>query len=207
MIETGLAQFEAEWSALSRLGPNRGLAIDIGSNRGLYALRLAGLYERVVAFEPNAAISAELTAMKNGKIEVHSKALSSEAGDGILYIPRTAKEELDGWSSFDPTACPVAIESRRCLVEKRTLDQFALVNVGFIKVDVEGHELQVLQGARETLANSHPILLIEIQRANELSVFKFLKECGYQQLDYAERQIALPSDQMFLFRRTECLAQ
>ena len=53
LIESGWGQFETEWHHLSRLGANRGLAIDIGANRGLYSLKLAELYERVVAFEPN----------------------------------------------------------------------------------------------------------------------------------------------------------
>jgi hypothetical protein len=46
-------------------------------------------------------------------------------------------------------------------VELKTLDQCELKNVGFIKIDVEGHELAVLEGALATLDREHPNLLIE----------------------------------------------
>ena len=47
-------------------------------------------------------------------------------------------------------------------VEVVTLDSLGFTGVGFIKVDVEGAELQVLEGARMLLARDRPILLIEL---------------------------------------------
>ena len=44
----------------------------------------------------------------------------------------------------------------------RTLDQFELQDVGFVKIDVEGFEFSTLQGARATLERWRPNLLIEI---------------------------------------------
>jgi hypothetical protein len=48
-------------------------------------------------------------------------------------------------------------------VEARSLDSLALREVGFIKIDVEGFEREVIAGARETLARERPRLLIEIE--------------------------------------------
>ena len=48
-------------------------------------------------------------------------------------------------------------------VPLRTLDSYNLSNIGFIKIDVEGHELDVLRGAEVTLRRDQPNLLIEIE--------------------------------------------
>ncbi|SNT36751.1 methyltransferase, FkbM family [Tropicimonas sediminicola] len=68
-------------------------------------------------------------------------------------------------------------------VETRRLDSFDIRDLGFIKIDVEGHELEVLQGGKETLARETPVLLIEIEerhRPDALeTVSDFLAGFGY----------------------------
>lgn len=54
--------------------------------------------------------------------------------------------------------------SKRVQVQIETLDNISINNIGFIKIDVEGHELEVINGARETLIKNKPILLIEIEK-------------------------------------------
>ena len=69
-------------------------------------------------------------------------------------------------------------------VDVTTLDQNALTNVGFIKIDVEGHELAVLKGGTETLLRECPNLLIEANShhyPNAVSeLHRFLAGFGYQ---------------------------
>ena len=48
-------------------------------------------------------------------------------------------------------------------VRASRLDDFALEGVGFVKIDVEGHELAVLQGSRETIARDRPVVVVEIE--------------------------------------------
>lgn len=43
------------------------------------------------------------------------------------------------------------------------LDDFELTNVGFIKIDVEGHELAVLRGASKTIEREQPNLMVEVE--------------------------------------------
>ena len=205
LIERGWSDPEIEWRYLSRLGPNRGLAIDIGANRGLYSYKLAQLYDWVAAFEPNQGIASELAALKSPRIELHSVALSSERGPGLLHIPHNEKEELDGWGSLDPHSCPGATGSRTCSVKRQTLDDFSLRDVAFIKIDVEGHELAVLQGARNTLAISDPVILIEIRSDNERPVFDLLASYGYKPIDLAVKLNGPSSQGMFLFQRNNSL--
>jgi hypothetical protein len=60
-----------------------------------------------------------------------------------------------------------AVESGRVIesvmVNMATLDSFGLTNVGFIKIDVEGHEEAVLHGGLQTLKREMPNLMIEIE--------------------------------------------
>ena len=46
-------------------------------------------------------------------------------------------------------------------VPTRTLDSFGLSDVGFLKIDVEGHELALLAGARRTIESSRPVVFVE----------------------------------------------
>ena len=52
--------------------------------------------------------------------------------------------------------------------------------VDFVKIDVEGHELQVLQGAKETLLKYKPVVFVEIFSENEKKVHEYLTRLGYR---------------------------
>ncbi len=71
------------------------------------------------------------------------------------------------------------------VVETRTLDEFADTDVGFVKMDVEGHELAVLEGGKAFLAKQRPVVLIETQDSHKpgapdavRSFFEGLGYCG-----------------------------
>lgn len=167
---------ECRWLRL--IGPCRGIAIDVGANYGLYSYALSKLYSRVVAFEPNPKAVMLLHAWKCPNVDVVETALSSEEGDSTLYVPVENRFEMLGWGSLDPDNCPGATHFTRFAVHRRSLDSFGLNDVGFIKIDVEGHELQVLQGAAETITRYKPNLLIEV-RQNQSSVYALMKSWGY----------------------------
>jgi hypothetical protein len=73
------------------------------------------------------------------------------------------------------------------------LDDIYSGRVSFIKLDVEGHELQVLEGARDVLTNHLPTLLVELIDYEGSKVPLFLKDLGYT-MDPIERP-----EKMFLF--------
>ncbi len=69
-------------------------------------------------------------------------------------------------------------------VPLRPLDDYGLEGVRFIKIDVEGHEFEVLLGAEETLARCAPTLLVEIDQAFHdqpiQRIFDWLRARGYE---------------------------
>src|SRR5437868_5966109 len=93
--------------------------------------------------------------------------------DGTNYEPEMEHLEHDDVAWVDELE-----------IEVRTLDQFDLRNVGFVKIDVEGHELAVLEGAARTLARERPNLLIEANEHHRPdavgSIRRFMAELDYE---------------------------
>ena len=69
-------------------------------------------------------------------------------------------------------------------MKKKKLDSIKLENkIGFIKIDVEGHELEVIEGALNTIKMNKPVLLIEIEERHSKRMvnesIKYIKNIGY----------------------------
>lgn len=156
--------YEKEIAFLPFIVPRSRAAVDVGANHGLYAAALATLVPRCIAVEPNAYLANQLVRSLPKNCEVHQLALSNKHGEALLRIPT-----IDGRENCDRATLASAnllghSEERSVPVSLVTLD--SLVNdlrVGFIKIDVEGYEEEVLQGGAQTLQRDKPNLLIEIE--------------------------------------------
>lgn len=119
----------------------------------------------VDAFEPQPALAGYIRDARLRNVRVHQTALSDHAGVAKLLVP--ADDGLARIASTDiGDSVSAAAESELgpstvMGVGLRTLDSFNLGDVGFLKVDAEGHELAVLRGASETIATSRPIVFVE----------------------------------------------
>jgi FkbM family methyltransferase len=171
---------EDELRYVDRIVEGRGVALDIGANRGHYSYVLSGIFREVHAFEPNPGVAGKLREYGARNVESHDVALSSEEGELELFVPIVDGVEQHGWASFDPGNMAGAREFTRVKVPVRTLDSFALPEVAFVKIDVEGHEVAVLRGAIETLRHCRPVVLIEVKEANEETVLRYFEELGYE---------------------------
>ncbi len=151
----------------------------MGAHLGLYSYRLARLVVKVVSFEINAELLADLINYKSTSIQIIPKGLSSSPGEGTLFIPSLDGQLMSGWASLDPNNLPGATNQLTRVAQWTTLDTFQLRDVSFIKVDVEGHELEVLRGAEATLRRCRPMLLVEVKRRTFDAVTTFLEDLGY----------------------------
>ena len=152
---------EPELRLLPRLADGRRAAVDVGANKGVYTYWLARLCPRVYAFEPNPRVRRILQREAAANVVVMPFAASDQSGPAVFRLPLWNGEYPHrlgglGWQGYDG-------ETFEFTVERRPLDETGLEPVGFIKIDVEGHELEVLRGADKVLRRDRPNLLVEIE--------------------------------------------
>jgi FkbM family methyltransferase len=155
-------------AVLGFLSPG-GVAVDVGANLGEWAVPLArrvGPAGRVLAIEPapRAAIALDKTLVANALAQAEVIRCAVGDHDGIVEfaVPIVTSVRVDtGIASIGPAAAGyealrVALRSLDSLAPERRLDRIDLV-----KIDVEGHERQVLDGARVSLAQFRPVTVLE----------------------------------------------
>ncbi len=161
-------QYEPIETAIMRRFLKPGMTmLDIGANIGHYAMVAAGAVGpdgMVVAFEPEpenfAALRANLALNGLAQARAENLALGAEEGELTLY----RDEANRGGHSLAQENVQRAGQGTR--VRVATLDVYVEANlagrrVGFIKMDVQGAEAQVIAGARAMLARDKPVLLME----------------------------------------------
>lgn len=180
--------------------------IDIGANIGAFSLHFAGLNPkaRVIGFEPHPRTYAR--AVKNiglnsfSNIKLINLGLGRSKETVRLY---EVNEHNPGMNRI------LATESDKPSVEIRidTLDSvlagMSVGKVDFIKIDVEGYEMAVLEGAKQTLA-SKPLLFIELDDVNlrdqggsALQLVQLLRGSGYTEFRRADRNTVIDDTSNF----------
>jgi len=156
------------------------VAIDIGANNGLYSYFLARHSDAIKAFEPQPSLCDMLRAWNHPKVKTFNVGLSDKSGTMMLHVPKDSMGKgLTPLASFRKLSNSIEYQ-----VPVRRLDDYNFKDVDFIKIDVEGHEAEVLRGALKTVYDNKPILLVEIeQRHLERPVADSLREI--EELGYA----------------------
>jgi FkbM family methyltransferase len=205
--------FEPEYFLLDHLVDRTRAAVDIGANEGIYAGRLAQLCQRVHCFEPIPWFAAALREKLPTTVIVHECALSNRNGDAELRIPYAGDVEMHGTSTLEQdNPLPGSTRVRTIPCQVRRFDDVVDEPVGFLKIDVEGHELAVLEGAERTLRQHRPIVLFESEKRHSAaapeSVFRFLEARGYSGLFLlGGRPTVLAAFQPDIHQRVENLAR
>lgn len=176
---------EPELLRLEQWVPRDRLALDIGANCGIYTWRLARLARQVHAFEPQAILAKRLKRAVPNAV-VHACALSDRVGMTELRMPVADGTAYYGWGTIEPANRLAAVRHdavRKVNVPLRRLDDLDFDDVGFVKLDVEGHELAVLRGAENTLRRCGPTILLEADDRHRpqaiATVRAFLGEIDY----------------------------
>lgn len=157
----------AEQNLMRQIVRKGDFVFDIGANIGLHTVllsKLVGPTGKILAFEPNMRLISNLkkTVAYGGNVELFDFALSDENGEAVLYVP----EEHSLGSLVDWTRGRIPGSANEMSCKLKRLDDFMIERdlplPDFIKCDVEGAELKVFQGARETLNREDaPMILFE----------------------------------------------
>jgi len=173
---------EPELLNLRKIASSRNVAIDVGANCGLWSYGMSREFARVYSFEANEDVAANLKSSNSPKIHLEICGLSSTAGEATLYIPMQESVKLTGWASLQSGNCPDTSRHTEKTVQLKTLDSFGIENVSFIKIDTEGHELEVLRGAVQTMNSNRPVAIIEVMDRNRESIMDYFKQLDYEEL-------------------------
>lgn len=191
--------FEAAQRArfLARLRDRRPtLLYDVGANFGLYAILAAKALPdlQVEAFEPvprsraKLALNVSLNGLE-GRVHVHRLALSDREGESEI--------EIDPRSSGLATLSASQVErARRDFAETLRVRTARLDDLSppegaeiALKIDVEGHEAEVLRGMTRTLAANRGLAQIEIRDRNLAEIRALMAEAGWQETGRIEEEL------------------
>jgi FkbM family methyltransferase len=178
------------------------IAVDIGCHKGAYTYwmrRRVGPSGIVYAFEPQPAqvdyLRKAFSAMSYDNVETVPMAVSNRSGQLPLYTHAASthfasletRSENRGSGSENSSDSVLPAPSSKLLVDVTTLDEF-FASPGrrgpdFLKIDVEGHELAVLEGGLRILGTRHPSILVECEARHRADgvrpVFDLLQSLGY----------------------------
>jgi FkbM family methyltransferase len=139
-----------------------GAFIDVGANVGGWSGPACRSFRQVHAFEPYAELADALRRAAPANMQVHPLALSDRTGSAAFSIPLHGGITLPTRASLEAQA-NVGFEQLARQVELATLDSLQLDAIDAIKIDVEGHEEAVLNGAWQTIESQRPSLIVEIE--------------------------------------------
>ena len=160
------------------------LFVDVGAHLGTWTLRMLPVFRRVVAFEPHPVTFEALqsaTAPHN-HVEVLKFAVGRDNGRADLWLyDRPGHSSVCGHPTFEELKrTPTGVIP----VEVRALDKVLLPGrLSLLKVDTEGYEVDVLEGARMVIARYRPSLCIETHSVPlRVRCMEILTELGYDDL-------------------------
>lgn len=185
---------EAEWRFVERFLQPGMVALDIGAHHGFYALlasKKVGPYGQVIAFEPSPRERGKLLWHLRlnlcSNVYVEGFALGNQKGEAEFFL---VNGRDTGCNSLRPpnVAEPVKTLSVPVVMLDDYLQHRGIERVDFIKMDVEGAELEVLKGAPQLLQRlPRPVILCEVQDIrtrpwgySAQEIMDFLQALGYR---------------------------
>ena len=189
--------YEEELLILDKVVDKNLESVDVGVYRGVYTYKLSKISKHVHAFEPNPLLFSYLN--KNLKklaenITIYENALSNVSSITDLKVPKRFNtlnkknyEEMYklGAATIHEKNLLNDQDFIKFKIKTKKLDDVLPDNkIGFIKIDVEGHEENVLNGATEIIKKNKPVLLIEIEekhsKKNVKETINFINGLGYK---------------------------
>ena len=154
--------------------------LDVGANIGNHMLYYCAQLntQKVVCFEPNPL--NRQTLLKNislnhleNKVTVFDTALGEKSGRGIqknFSLSNTGTNSIEEIDTVEMSSITIA-----------SMDSYDFTSIDFIKIDVEGFEIPVLLGAKNTIRKCRPVIMVEVFENNLSRVNEIMKELSYKQ--------------------------
>lgn len=175
---------EPEEADVRQVVHNGDTVLDIGANFGVFTKlfsQLVGPQGSVIAFEPVPqtfrTLAAGIRRYHRSNVQAINKAVSDHVGMVLMVVP--PYEESQGDNLYQASIVNSPESPKSFSIGAVTIDSLQLSRVDFIKIDVEGHELEVLHGSRQTLEKHHPTLMVEVTSSRTVDFL--CKEVGYRQ--------------------------
>ena len=178
--------------------------IDVGVYRGVYSFEMSKYSNIVHAFEPNPVIFKDIN--KNLKkiiknLSLYNLALSDKNQTIDLKIPirdnNYNKKNYEEY--FQMGKATIHYENKLdefevFKVQTKKLDELNFnKKISFIKIDVEGHETEVIKGSENTIKINKPILLVEIEeqytQKKVLTTINYINSLGYNCFFYQDNEL------------------
>lgn len=174
-------------------------SIDVGAAVGFYTHFILKHSKFCFCFEVNSQRAKRLESIfSNKRVKVEEVALSNKKEISFLQTPIENGSLSLGRASIESENHFHGVETKKLKVNTNTLDNFNLKNIGFIKIDVEGHEFSVLEGSKSLLIAQSPNLLIELEERHKKnaiqSVTLFLINIGYHGIFFYKDNILSIND-------------
>lgn len=185
--------FERDFDVLAHFRPDpEADFLDVGANRGqaVQAIRLHNGTNPITSFEPSVHTFDQLQRYTSGVpgVTLRRVGLGARAGELTLYTPSYRGYVFDGLASLVRSEAADWLASRILFYDPRKLEIHEQVvhietldaqgaRPAFLKIDVQGAELEVLEGGRRTLERWRPVVLLEAPQADR--EVAFLDELGY----------------------------
>jgi FkbM family methyltransferase len=207
---------EREW-LMSELNP-ADVFYDIGANIGLFTLIAAERCRNVVAFEPAGdtfRMLSENIRLNNSPANVELMNAAASDTDGVqdIYVLTNGK---DAWNSMavKPEEGQYRVDQIRTVNVDELVSSEKIPAPTIIKIDVEGWELHVLRGLKNTIAKHKPVMLIEFTASNlkaagtsPVELGKYVQSLNYELFAYDPRYQKLNSITGFHFDHKNLIAK
>ncbi len=186
---------EAEFSVIKNIVKEGDYVIDVGANFGFYTQylsKLVGNNGHVHSIEPISLtyeiLLNNVTKLNLNNVTVYNCAISEKNGIATMEIPKFNSGDDNFYEARIANRENGINSLRHFSVNLRTLDSLFInddIRIAFIKIDVEGHELNVINGALKLIKNYKPALFIEVasdpddRRSPAFKLFEQLNNNGY----------------------------
>jgi FkbM family methyltransferase len=168
-------------------------SVDCGANVGVLTVewgRLMRDWGNVLAFEAQERIYYALAgnvALNNlFNVKAVYAALSNKSGELMISSPdynvagSYGSFELKHSANNEYIGQPIDYAKKDFSVQLVTIDQFNLQRCDLIKIDVEGMESEVLEGAWKTIKSYKPVLWVEVLKSDQNAIVSLLQGAGYE---------------------------